>query len=44
MPVIGAYICIGAMLVIALAGEPGYAILPLGLMIAINGQKWKKDT
>lgn len=42
MPVVGAYICIAGMLVCALIGEPGYAILPLGLMIAINGQKWKK--
>jgi len=22
---------------------PGYAILPLGLTIMVNGQKWRKD-
>lgn len=22
---------------------PGYAILPLGLTIMVNGQKWEKD-
>lgn len=42
MPVIGACVLICATVVLALAGEPGYAILPLGVMIAINGQKWEK--
>lgn len=42
MPVTGAVACIAAMFILAFMGEPGYAILPLGLMIAINGQKWKK--
>jgi hypothetical protein len=42
MPVIGAVACIVTMFILMIMGEPGYAILPLGLMIAINGQKWKK--
>lgn len=42
MPIFGAYVCIGAMIAFALVGEPSYAILPLGVMIAVNGQKWEK--
>lgn len=35
---------LAAAAVLTLIGEPAYGIIPLGFMIAINGQKRKKDT
>lgn len=32
-----------AAVVLATLQLPGYAILPLGLTIMVNGQKWSKD-
>jgi hypothetical protein len=31
---------IAAAILITIAGYPAYGIIPLGIMIAINGQKW----
>lgn len=31
-------VCIGLMALLAALGEPGYAILPIGVGIMINGQ------
>jgi hypothetical protein len=33
---------IGLAVSLTLIGLPAYGIIPLGVMIAINGQNWKK--
>lgn len=38
-----AILSIIAAAVLAALQLPGYAILPLGLTIMVNGQKWSKD-
>lgn len=32
---------IAAAILLTLAGYPAYGIIPLGIMIAVNGQRWK---
>jgi hypothetical protein len=33
---------IGLALVLTLGGLPAYGIIPLGVLIAVNGQRWKR--
>jgi hypothetical protein len=33
---------IGMALVLTLQGLPAYGIIPLGVLIAVNGQRWDK--
>jgi len=42
MPKWAAITCIALALVLTLGGEPAYGIIPLGVMIAVNGQRWDK--
>lgn len=43
MPNVLAIILIIAAVLITALGYPAYGIIPLGVLIAYNGQKWKKD-
>jgi hypothetical protein len=33
---------IGLAVVLTLGGQPAYGIIPLGVLIAVNGQRWDK--
>lgn len=42
MPNTVAVLLIAASIVITAAGHPAYGIIPLGVLIAANGQQWRK--
>jgi hypothetical protein len=42
MPRWAAFVLIGLAVVLTLGGLPAYGIIPLGVLIAVNGQRWNR--